>query len=140
MAVVSRSRPNVRLLAGLAVLLAVAAVAATRPGPAARQAIPAIAAEGDVYQSGAAVGRASGAKISRADASIVEFDQISAAARLNYTDEFQYAGHVLRVTRVRLVDYPSTLPAQRPQPTLLQVEARIQRRGELVRLDKPRAP
>jgi hypothetical protein len=139
MAAVSRSRPKVWLLAGLPVLLAVAAVATARlvdSGPA----HAAIDPEGEIYQAGAVAGRAAGVSISRADASIVVFEKISDAGRFDYSDEFQYSGHVLKIARIRLVDYSLAVAPERPSRTLLQAEARIQRRGELVRLDKPRTP
>ena len=108
-----------------AMLLAVGAaagVAAMRSGGER----PAIAAQGNIIQSGALVGWASGARIS-SDGAVVEFDQITHARQLMQQNEFEYGGLKMRITRVLQVDYvKSGDSAVRPDQTLLRVTARIQ--------------
>jgi hypothetical protein len=94
----------------------------------ARQAIPAY---GNIIQSGALAGWASGAKISSHDGALVEFEQIAHARQLAQRDVFEYGGLKLRIAQVFQVDYhPSAeSPAgrgARPDLTLLRVTARIQ--------------
>ena len=113
-----------------AMLLAVGAaagVSAMRGG----EARPAIAAQGNIFQSGALVGWASGARIS-GDGTVVEFDQIEHARRLAQQNEFEYGGLKLRISQVKQVDYVQSKESTvgrgnaRPDQTLVRVTAKIQ--------------
>jgi hypothetical protein len=114
-----------------AMLLAVGAVAgvsAMRSGDA----NPAIPSHGNIFQSGAMVAWASGARISAHDRSVVEFDQIEHARQLAQQNEFEYGGVRMRISQVKQVDYlPSRNSATsgstaRPDKTLVRVTAKIQ--------------
>jgi hypothetical protein len=119
-------------IATAAILIAFAVFAslsATR-NPEVRHAIPRY---GNLFQSGALAGWASGAKISQLDSSVVEFDQISHARQLVQQDEFEYGDLRMRISQVVQVDYlPSSEiatgrgAAARPNKTLVRVTARIQ--------------
>jgi hypothetical protein len=117
-------------IAALGVLTACAAFAglATRNGEA-RLAIPRY---GNVFQSGALVGWASGVKISPLDGTVVEFEQITHARQLVHQDEFEYGGLKMRIAQVLQVDYTPEgkaggRSAARPDTTLLRVTARLRR-------------
>jgi hypothetical protein len=113
-----------------AMLLAVGAaagVAAMRSGDAR----PAIPAQGNIIQSGALVGWASGARIS-ADGALVEFDQITHARQMAQQNEFEYGGLKLRIAQVKQVDYVKSGDSTasrgnaRPDQTLVRVTAKVQ--------------
>ena len=82
----------------------------------------AVAPQGSIFQSGTLVGWASGARITRADPSVIEFDEISHAVRLAQKDEFEYGGYLLRIAEVRQIQHAGG------QKSFLQVVARIQPR------------
>jgi hypothetical protein len=88
---------------------------------------------GSIFQSGALVGWASGAKISPLDSSVIEFEQISHARQLAPQDEFEYGGAKMRISQVLQVDYAqgdnagAAGSAARPDKTLLRVTAKIRR-------------
>jgi len=115
---------TVALLIGFA---AFASLSAMRNG----NARPAIPQYGNIFQSGALVGWATGAKMS-ADGAAVEFDQISHARQLLQHDVFEYGGQKMRISHVVQVDYlPGSESAggrstARPDKTLVRVTARIQ--------------
>lgn len=93
---------------------------------------PAIPAQGNIFQSGALVGWATGARISASDRSVVEFDQIAHARQLAQQNEFEYGGLKLRISQVFQVDYLQSSDsaagrgATRPDKTLVRVTAKIQ--------------
>src|SRR3954465_4538120 len=92
---------------------------------------PAIPAYGNIIQSGALAGWASGARISSQDSTIIEFEQIAHARQLMQRGAFEYGGLKLRIAQVFQVDYQPAAenPAgrgARPDMTLLRVTARIQ--------------
>ena len=126
----SRTTWGLRAAIG-AMLLAVGAAAGVswmRSGDAK----PAIPSHGNVFQSGAMVGWASGARISAQDSSVVEFEQIEHARQLAQQNEFEYAGVRMRVSQVKQVDYGSADTSAagggtaRRDKTLVRVTARIQ--------------
>src|SRR3954453_4609923 len=95
------------------------------------EARPAIPAYGNIIQSGALAGWASGAKISSHHSALIEFEQIAHARQLAQRDAFEYGGLKLRIAQVFQVDYQPAAerPAgrgARPDMTLLRVTARIQ--------------
>jgi hypothetical protein len=116
--------------AGMLIAFAVFANLSATRNHEARQAIP---RHGNIFQSGALAGWASGAKISQFDSAVVEFDQISHARQLAQQDEFEYGGMRMRISQVVQVEYPRSSEAttgrgaERPDKTLLRVTARIQR-------------
>src|SRR5882724_6713040 len=81
--------------------------------------------QGSIYQSGRTVGWAVGASFSRKEASTVEFEEILNAARLAHGSEFQYGGYVLKILRIRQVEYVSSGHAKL-ETKLLKVVAKIQ--------------
>ena len=109
-----------------AMLLAVGAAAGVTAmrGGEAQTAIP---AQGNIMQSGALVGWASGARISARDSSLVEFEQIAHARQLVQQNDFEYGGLKLRIAGVLQVDYlPASGGTPRPDQTLVRVTAKIQ--------------
>lgn len=106
---------------------AAAGVSAMRGGEV-RAAIP---AQGNIFQSDALVGWASGARLS-ADGTVAEFDQISHARQLAQQNEFEYGGLKMRISRVLQVDYAQASDSAagrgtaRPDQTLMRVTAKIQ--------------
>lgn len=90
-----------------------------RHGADASRAVP---PQGSIFQSGTLVGWASGARFTRADPSVIEFDEISHAVRLAQTNEFEYGGYLLRIVEVRQIQHAGA------QKSWLQVVARIQPR------------
>src|SRR5690242_1917032 len=80
--------------AAVAVIVAVGAFAAFSASNVAQQTIP---AQGNIFQSGALAGWASGARISSSDSSVVEFDEISYARQLAQQSEFEYGGMKMRI-------------------------------------------
>ena len=81
--------------------------------------------QGSIYQSGRLVAWAAGAAFSRQEAEAIEFEQISNAARFVRDAEFHYAGYVLKIVRIRQIEYVSSGPA-RTDTRLLKVLAKIQ--------------
>src|SRR4051794_10069953 len=75
---------------------AFAGLSATRSS----EARPAIPTHGNIIQSGALAGWASGAKISSQDSAVVEFEQIAHARQLAQRDVFEYGGVELRIAQV----------------------------------------
>ena len=115
-------------IAAIASLLAFAAFA----GMTARngEARPALPRYGNVFQSGALVGWATGARmISSLDGAVVEFDQISHARQLVQDDEFEYGGLKMRIAQVDYAkgEKSATDRTARPDKALLRVTAKIQR-------------
>jgi hypothetical protein len=113
--------------ASLAAYAALTSLSAT--GSEVTQTIPQY---GSIFQSGALVGWASGAKVSARDSSVVEFEQISHARQLAPQDEFEYGGANMRISQVVQVDYgqggdAASGSAARPDKTLLRVTAKIRR-------------
>jgi hypothetical protein len=101
------------------------------PAMRSSEARPAIPAYGNIIQSGALTGWASGARISSHDSAVVEFEQIAHARQLAQRDVFEYGGLKLRVAQVFQVDYQPAAESPagrgaRPDMTLLRVTARIQ--------------
>ena len=126
------SAPMMWTVGGAAVgsLVAIAAFAVLS-GTQNSQARSAIPAYGNIIQSGALAGWASGARISPHDASMVEFEQIAHARGLLQRDAFEYGGLTLRIAQVFQVDYPPAAESTAgrrapPDITLLRVTARIQ--------------
>jgi len=106
---------------------AFAGLSATRSS----EARPAIPAYGNIIQSGALAGWASGARISSHDSAVIEFEQIAHARQLMQRDVFEYGGLKLRIAQVFQVDYQPAAESPagrgaRPDMTLLRVTARIQ--------------
>jgi hypothetical protein len=120
--------------AGIAAGVMLVAVAAFAGVSAMRstEARPPIPKYGSIFQSGALVGWASGARIAAHDRSLVEFDQIEHARQLAQQSDFEYGGLKLRISQVLQVDYVhgrNAAPAggaARPDKTLVRVTARIQ--------------
>ena len=119
--------------AGVAVLAVLVAFAAFA-GLAARngETRPAIPRYGNIFQSGALAGWASGAKFSALDSSVVEFEQISHTGQMVHGDEFEYGGLKMRIAQVVQVDdapadRAAGRSAARPNKTLLRVTAKIRR-------------
>jgi len=114
--------------AAVAVIIALEAFAAFSASNVAQQAIP---AQGNIIQSGALAGWASGARISASDSSVVEFDEISYARQLSQQSEFEYGGMKMRISQVVQVDYlpgdNATAGAARRDKTLRRVTAKVQR-------------
>jgi hypothetical protein len=81
--------------------------------------------QGSIYQSGRLVGWAVGATFSRQEPEALEFEQISNAAKFARDAEFQYGGYLLRILRVRQVEFVPSGPA-RTDTRLLKVVAKIQ--------------
>ena len=87
---------------------------------------------GNIFQSGALVGWATGARLSASDTAVVEFEQIAHARQLLQQDAFEYSGLKMRIVQVAQVDYPPGTEGAarsgppRPDKTLLRVTARIQ--------------
>src|SRR3954447_1934842 len=101
------------------------------PAMRSSEARPAIPAYGNILQSGALAGWASGARISPHDSAVVEVEQIAHARQLAPRDVLEYGGLELRIAQVLQVDYqPAAESAAgrgtRPDMTLLRVTARIQ--------------
>ena len=114
-----------------AMLLAVGAaagVSAMRGG----EARPAVPAYGNIFQSGALVGWASGARVSAHDSAVIEFDQIEHARQLAQQNEFEFGGLKLRISQIKQVDYvqgnenAAGRGNARPDKTLVRVTAKIQ--------------
>ena len=117
---------GIAAVASLAGFAAFAGLSATRSS----EERPAIPRYGNIFQSGAMVGWASGARISQ-DSAVVEFEQISHARQLLQQNEFEYGGLKMRIAQVVQVDYLAGSetaggrgPA-RPDKTLLRVTAKI---------------
>src|ERR1051325_6702222 len=100
------SAPMMWTVGGAAVgsLVAIAAFAVLS-GTQNSEARPAIPAYGNIIQSGALAGWASGARISPRDSAVVEFEQIAHARQLAHRDTFEYGGLTLRIAQVFQVDY-----------------------------------
>jgi len=126
------SAPMMWTVGGAAVgSLAAIAAFAVLSGTQNSEARPAIPSYGNIVQSGALAGWASGARISSHDRSLVEFEQIAHARQLVQRDVFEYAGLTLRIAQVFQVDYqPAAEGAAgrgaRPDITLLRVTAKVQ--------------
>jgi len=126
------SVPMMWTVGGAAVgsLVAIAAFAVLS-GTQHSEARPAIPSYGNIIQSGALAGWASGAKISSRDSAVVEFEQIAHARQLLQRDAFEYGGLTLRIAQVFQVDYQPAAEAAagraaRPDITLVRVTAKIQ--------------
>jgi hypothetical protein len=109
-------------------LVALAALALLS-GPQNNQVRPAIPSYGNIIQSGALAGWASGAKIS-ADGSVAEFEQITHARQLAQRDEFEYGGLNMRISQVAQVSYAPASSGSAGRNalhdmTLLRVTAKI---------------
>ena len=85
-----------------------------------------IAAQGSVYQYGRPVGWAMGVVFSRREPSALEFEEITGATKFSYGAEFQYGGHLLRVTQIRQVEYVPSAGTSQLSTKLLKVTAKIQ--------------
>jgi hypothetical protein len=117
-------------IAAAASLVAVATFAILS-GTQESEAGPVIPQYGNIIQSGALAGWASGAKISSHDRSVVEFEEISNARQLVQRDEFEYGGLKLRISQVFQVAYAPVKDGTagrdaRPDMTLVRVTAKIQ--------------
>ena len=85
-----------------------------------------VAAQGSVFQYGRPVGWAMGVVFSRREPSALEFEEITGAKKFSYAAEFQYGGYLLRVTRVRQVEYVPSAGTSQLDTKLLKVTAKIQ--------------
>lgn len=84
-----------------------------------------VSEQGSVIQSGRTVGWAIGVHFSRKEEAALEFDEILNAGKLQHGTEFQYAGYVLKIMRIRQVEYVPA-GAAHPDTKLLKVVAKIQ--------------
>jgi hypothetical protein len=123
-----RLRENVRRIVwptamGLAALVWLVAAGATQLlGASERRTVD---EQGSIYQSGRLVAWAVGATVSRQEGDAIEFEQISNAAKFARDGEFRYGGYLLKIVRIRQVEYVSS-GAARGDTRLHKVVARIQ--------------